>query len=953
MVKKKKHDKNDKYYRLAKAQGYRSRAAFKLTQLNKQYDFLEKSRVLIDLCAAPGGWCQVASKYMPAGSTIIGLDLLPIRKIPGVITYEEKNGGDITSPLCRTVLKKHIGGANADVVLCDGAPNVGGAWSKDAYGQSELALIACKLATEFLKRGGIFITKVFRSSDYTALLWVFQQLFKRVDSMKPSSSRNTSAEIFVVCRGFLKPDRIDPRLLDPKYAFKQVEVAKKVPDVLHKKVKQKRSRDGYDTSLGMTLHNECSVANFIEADSPEYLSILGQYSRMLFDERAKKFLEHPDTDDEIKACFADLKVLGKSDFKHLLKWRFKMIRMLQKERKSKKAEEEEEEEEDSKKMDGKTDDNDGSREEEDTSGMTKKQLEQLDWLRRKNKREKKKLREKKAKYQRRVDLGIEPGSAIDIVRDDDMFSLRQLRSDKVRDAVINSTVEVENPEAEVQASRKYIDRNRDSENSDDEEEDYTTQIENNLETLYDQYKAKKEHKSSLPVMLTSKGQNMTKRKRAEREAAILKQREEEVLENSEERQQERAQQYFQLLSKDASSSDEQDGSEGYDSEEEKAEINKRKNSNKKREEEKQSEKVVEKVSAAQTARWFSNPAFGSNNAMGESDSDGLSDDSDDGEDGDSEDSDDDFVRVNKDVMEVGEMPRTDKQIRKERRRKLVERNERREAKRRKKSENEFDEVPVENAKDDKQLEDEKKMEEIKQNIKAGMGTALNVKDGGKNFETVPQESNRFNQDINTDSDSSDDERRAHTLALGQLMLTHSKTKALVDASYNRYAWNDPDDLPSWFVQEEKEHNKPQLPVTKAMVQAAKLRLRNLNDAPMKKVAEARARKKERAVRRMQKAKRLAEKIADDDQLTAKTKMRAIAKAMAKTKTPRPGSVHVVVRKGGRSTVSAGAKGGKPKVKFVDRRMRSDMRGMKRVEKGKNGKRRKKGQKRGGRKRNKR
>ncbi len=950
MVKKKKHDKNDKYYRLAKAQGYRSRAAFKLTQLNKQYDFLEKSRVLIDLCAAPGGWCQVASKYMPAGSTIIGLDLLPIRKIPGVITYEEKNGGDITSPLCRTVLKKHIGGANADVVLCDGAPNVGGAWSKDAYGQSELALIACKLATEFLKRGGIFITKVFRSSDYTALLWVFQQLFKRVDSMKPSSSRNTSAEIFVVCRGFLKPDRIDPRLLDPKYAFKQVETAKKVPDVLHKKVKQKRSRDGYDTALGVTLHNECSVANFIEADAPEYLSILGQYSRMLFDERAKKFLEHPDTDDEIKACFADLKVLGKSDFKHLLKWRFKMIRMLQKERKDNKANNNA-----PNKVDTKDEDNRMDKDEEhneDTSGMTKKQLEQLDWLRRKNKREKKKLREKKAKYQRRVDLGIEPGSAIDIVQDTDMFTLRNLGSDKVNDTIINSTVEVEEEDNQkVQPTMKYISRTYDSDASD--EEDYTTQLENNLETLYTQYKDKKDQRNSMPVVLTTKGQNMTKRKRAEREAAILKHREEEKFENSEERQQERAQQYFQLLAKDASSDeDEDENNKDYDSEEEKSEIRKRINKRKREEEEK---KVAEKMSAAQTARWFSNPAFGNNNAMGESDSDGLSDGDESGEEGDSEesDSDDDVIRVNKDVMEVGEMPKTDKQIRKERRRKLVERNERREAKRRKKSENEFDVVPIE--KGDKEVENEKKMEEIKLNIKAGMGAALNVKEGGKNFETVPQERGigSFNQDINTDSESSDDEKRAHTLALGQLMLTHSKTKALVDASYNRYAWNDPDDLPSWFVQEEKEHNKPQLPVTKAMVQAAKLRLRQLNDAPMKKIAEARARKKERAVRRMQKAKRLAEKIADDDQLTAKTKMRAIAKAMAKTKTPRPGSVHVVVRKGGKSTVAAGAKGGKPKVKFVDRRMRSDMRGMKRVEKGKNGKRRKKGQKRGGRKRNKR
>ena len=435
-------------------------------------------------------------KYMPAGSTIIGLDLLPIRKIPGVITYEEKNGGDITSPLCRTVLKKHIGGANADVVLCDGAPNVGGAWSKDAYGQSELALIACKLATEFLKRGGTFITKVFRSSDYTALLWVFQQLFKRVDSNKPSSSRNTSAEIFVVCRGFLKPDRIDPRLLDPKYAFKQVETAKKVPDVLHKKVKQKKNRDGYDPSLGQTLHTECSVANFIEADTPEYLSILGQYNRMIFDDRAKKFLDHPDTDDEIKACFEDLKVLGKADFKQLLKWRFKMIRMVQKEQREQRAREKREGKHDEEIKADDSKDKQEEEEKEDTSGLSKKQLEQLDWLRKKNKREKKKLREKKAKYQRRVDLGIEPGSAVDIVRDTDLFSLRGVNTDTAKQAVENSTVEVGEEQADnaVQPKRMYIDRSHDYDS--DEDDDYTAQIESNLEMLYNQYKNKKDEKNA-------------------------------------------------------------------------------------------------------------------------------------------------------------------------------------------------------------------------------------------------------------------------------------------------------------------------------------------------------------------------------------------------------------------------------------------------------------------------
>ena len=261
---------------------------------------------------------------MPANSLIIGVDLAPIRPIPRTITFQS----DITTDSCRATLRAHLKTWKAETVLHDGAPNVGTAWVHDAFSQAELVLQALKLATEVLGEGGTFVTKVFRSKDYNPLLWVFNQLFSKVDATKPPSSRNVSAEIFVICRGFKAPKRLDPKLLDPRLVF--AELANPTADheaKVFKPERRKRKRGGYEEGE-YTQFQEAFASHFIQSTDP--ILVLASLSKLTFQQKRDRDMlleaidQSPSTTAEIRQCCDDLKVLGRKEFRMLLRWRLQL-----------------------------------------------------------------------------------------------------------------------------------------------------------------------------------------------------------------------------------------------------------------------------------------------------------------------------------------------------------------------------------------------------------------------------------------------------------------------------------------------------------------------------------------------------------------------------------------------------------------------------------------------------
>ncbi|KNG84851.1 AdoMet-dependent rRNA methyltransferase spb1 [Aspergillus nomiae NRRL 13137] len=794
----KKHGKGrlDKWYRLAKEKGYRARAAFKLIQLNKKYGFLEKSKVVLDLCAAPGSWCQVAAECMPAQSIIIGVDLAPIKPIPRVITFQS----DITTEKCRTTIRQHLKHWKADTVLHDGAPNVGTAWVQDAFSQAELVLQSMKLATEFLVEGGTFVTKVFRSKDYNALLWVFKQLFTSVEATKPPSSRNVSAEIFVVCRGFKAPKRMDPKFLDPKHVF--AELADPTPNNearVFDPEKKKRKRDGYEEG-DWTQFKEIPVTDFINTTDP--IAILGQYNKLSFqqplngDIALSTINRLEETTEEIRKCCEDLKVLGKKEFRNLLRWRLKVREkfglVVKKGGQAKKDEPEEVAE---------------------IAPMDEELAiqEELQRLREKesskSKKERRKENEKKRKEIVRMqmhmttpmDIGMEQ---IGPLGDDAPFSLKRVEREGARDTIAAGKEVTIESESE------------DSESDDDaESDDEGDRLERELDSLYEQYQDRKEDKDT------------------------------------------------KLRAKKARKDFEADEWEGFS--------------------ESGNEESDNEDSEFGTANGVAPPKNGtlSNNAALFFDQDifqGL-EDVDDVEDEDEDENEDSVIEMDEDDNDYTESKNSVSKKQK--------------------------------AKD----------------AKAGTQMVLDSSDEEPEELDEPRKENgQLDIDIIT----------AEAMALAQQMASgEKKSHDVTDDGFNRYAFRDVDGLPEWFLDDETKHSKPNRPITKAAAAAIKEKLRAINARPIKKVMEAKGRKKFKAAQKLEKLRKKSALLADDEALSERDKSQAISKLMSKATKKKPKQqVKLVVAKGNNRGISGRPRGVKGKYKIVDSRMKKDVRAQKRLAK---------------------
>ncbi len=188
--------KHDRYYRAAKRQEYRSRAAIKLSQIDREYGLFRPGATVVDLGAAPGGWSQIASERVGPKGRVLAVDIAPMRPIEGVDILR----GDFTEAAVQAVVFERLR-KPADVVLSDMAPRLSGQKPYDEARTFELADAALSFAARALRPGGDFLVKVFQGEDYRPFLDRVALHFEALKGVKPKASSPGSPEIYVLARG--------------------------------------------------------------------------------------------------------------------------------------------------------------------------------------------------------------------------------------------------------------------------------------------------------------------------------------------------------------------------------------------------------------------------------------------------------------------------------------------------------------------------------------------------------------------------------------------------------------------------------------------------------------------------------------------------------------------------------------------------------------------------------
>ena len=432
--------RKDPYYFKAKELNYRARSSFKLIQLNRRFNFLTDSKILVDLCAAPGGWLQVAAEHMPTKSLILGVDLCPIKPIRGCITWQD----DITKQSCVKQIKDYLITIKADCFLHDGAPNVGKNRLHDYYNQNVLALHAMKVACIFLRKGGTFVTKVFRSKDYDKLQWVMRQLFHNVHATKPKASRDVSSEIFVVCQKFKFSSikEIDRQFFDPKCVFEEV-ADKEKPIQLRDFEPKKRKAKGYGDELQAVIYNEATAEEFLQSDSP-MVFLHKPNLKIVVDESN---LEKLKLDHDMVECLKDVGQCSKKDIKTLLKWHTKMRKQLGIVVDD--AEEEDQEEE----------------EELDSDTEMEKQLQKIEEEEARDFKQKRRAVRKAKEKARQRNL---KNTTHLIVDDNEMFNLQDVKTKSKLNKLDTGTMDDESSDEEDDHSADEETESSDEESSDEE-----------------------------------------------------------------------------------------------------------------------------------------------------------------------------------------------------------------------------------------------------------------------------------------------------------------------------------------------------------------------------------------------------------------------------------------------------------------------------------------------------